>query len=179
MIELHRFCSRPLHRLVFRCQHFVVPLPHCPIAPLPKVAVAANFGVCEPRVGWNNLRMNLRRCRDLLRPVLVAKSPVMPDFPTFRDVSRCFKVGHANVLTSLSCAKALILTFLGAAYHAYGYVQLRNAQKQAILWAGNASSHYLSFLSTFCYSCYMLHSVVTCYHEIPSEFQRMSPTEVS
>lgn len=26
---------------------------------------------------------------------------------------------------------ALILTFLGAAYHAYGYVQLRNAQKQA------------------------------------------------
>ncbi len=29
--------------------------------------------------------------------------------------------------------EALILTFLGAAYHAYGYVQLRNAQKQAKL----------------------------------------------
>lgn len=150
MVELHRFCSRPLHRLVFRCQHFVVPLPHCPIA---QGSRGCQFRGCEPRVGWNNLRMNLRRCRDLLRPVLVAKNPVMPDFPTFRDVSRCFKVGHANVLTSLSCAKALILTFLGAAYHAYGYVQLRNAQKQAILWAGNASSHYLSFLSTFCYGC--------------------------
>lgn len=35
---------------------------------------------------------------------------------------------------------ALILTFAGAAYHAYGYVQLRNAQKQAL---GRASGHLL------------------------------------
>ena len=32
----------------------------------------------------------------------------------------------------MNLPQALILTFLGAAYHAYGYVQLRNAQKQAV-----------------------------------------------
>ena len=127
-----------------------------PIAPLPKVAVAANFGVCEPRVGWNNLRMNLRRCRDLLRPVLVAKSPVMPDFPTFRDVSRCFKVGHANVLTSLSCAKALILTFLGAAYHAYGYVRFEMRRSRPFCGLG------MQVVIT-CRSLVHFAIVVTCY----------------
>eukprot|EP00913_Durusdinium_trenchii_P002535 g2344.t1 len=40
----------------------------------------------------------------------------------------------AKLMTDVAVAAnfgALILTFLGAAYHAYGYVQLRNAQKQA------------------------------------------------
>eukprot|EP00438_Fugacium_kawagutii_P027872 Skav203270 [mRNA] locus=scaffold2987:109856:110293:+ [translate_table: standard] len=36
---------------------------------------------------------------------------------------------------------ALILTFLGAAYHAYGYVQLRNAQKQASRSQGGGHGH--------------------------------------
>ncbi|CAE7360751.1 unnamed protein product [Symbiodinium sp. CCMP2592] len=37
---------------------------------------------------------------------------------------------------------ALILTFLGAAYHAYGYVQLRNAQKQASRSQGGGGGHH-------------------------------------
>lgn len=36
---------------------------------------------------------------------------------------------------------ALILTFLGAAYHCYGYVQLRNAQKQASRSQGGGHGH--------------------------------------
>lgn len=51
----------------------------------------------------------------------------------------------AKLMTDVAVAAnfgALILTFLGAAYHAYGYVQLRNAQKQASRSQGGGHGHH-------------------------------------
>ena len=43
----------------------------------------------------------------------------------------CIKAYVSHFGDLVTVGEALVLTFLGAAYHAYGYVQLRNAQKQA------------------------------------------------
>ena len=116
-----------------------------------EVAVAANFGVLEPRVGtsfdWRKERQRTNRLEDTsnLPQVWMSSKLLLPHSSLAASQLSCVIVATCStkslIFVEEPCAirkvraKALILTFLGAAYHAYGYVQLRNAQKQV---AGNA-----------------------------------------
>ncbi|CAK9062387.1 Serine/threonine-protein kinase nak1 (N-rich kinase 1) [Durusdinium trenchii] len=91
------------------------------------VAVAANFGV--PNRSY---------------------PPIWQDYEGSCDPASSCEAQVVEGLAELQAAsQALILTFLGAAYHAYGYVQLRNAQKQAAFFFSPPWSFHALMLQAF------------------------------